>query len=65
MLVAALRFSRIALLRDAAGPDRLLCSACGLAFELEMEGARLACSVGRTRCHFLLIMIPDQWRTSR
>ena len=51
-------------LRDAAGPDRLLCSACGLAFELEMEGARLHVSRWPDALPFLLIMIPDQWRTA-
>jgi hypothetical protein len=48
----------------AAGPDRLFCSACGLAFELEMEGARLHISRWPDALPFMLIMIPDEWRTA-
>jgi hypothetical protein len=50
--------------RGAAGPDRLFCNACGLAFELEMEGARLHVSRWPDGLPFLLIMIPDEWRTT-
>ena len=44
--------------------DQLLCAACGLSFELEMEGARLHV------CHWpdtfpeLNIIISDEWRTA-
>lgn len=47
-----------------AGVDQLLCSACGLAFELEMEGARLHVSRWPDALPFLLMVVPDEWRTA-
>ena len=48
----------------AAGADQLLCTACGLAFEMEMDGSRLYVSRCPDALPFLQIMVPDEWRTA-
>ena len=44
--------------------DQLLCTACGLAFELELDGVRLHVSHWPDSLPFLHIMVPDDWRTA-
>jgi len=48
----------------AAGVDQLRCLACGLAFELEMDGARLHVSRWPDSLPFLHIMVSDDWRSA-
>ena len=48
----------------AACADQLACTACGLAFELEMEGARLFVTQWPAALPFLHIVVPDDWRTA-
>jgi hypothetical protein len=48
----------------AAGADQLRCKACGLAFELEMDGACLHVARWPDALPFLHIMVSDEWRTA-
>ncbi len=47
----------------ATGADQLQCTACGLAFELEMEGAHLHVCHWPNSLPFLHLMAPDAWLT--
>ena len=49
----------------AASVDQMLCTACGLAFELEMEGDRLIVTQWPVALPFLHVLVPDDcWRTA-
>lgn len=48
----------------AGSADQLRCTACGLAFELEMDGARLHVSRWPDSLPFLHIMVSDDWRSA-
>ena len=49
---------------SSAAADQLLCTACGLSFELEQDGARLHVSRWPDSLPFLQILVPDDWRTA-
>ena len=48
----------------AGSADQLRCTACGLAFELEMDGARLHVYRWPDSLPFLHIMVSDDWRNA-
>ena len=48
----------------AAGADQLQCMACGLTFEVELDGARLHISHWPDSLPFMHIMVSDTWMTA-
>jgi len=55
--------AQMCVLHPSEGADQLSCTRCGLAFELEMDGARLHVTHWPDALPFLNIMSPDEWRT--
>ena len=55
--------AKMRVLHPTEGADQLSCASCGLAFELEMDGARLHVTHWPDALPFLDITTPDEWRT--
>ena len=47
----------------AAGADQLQCTACGLTFEMELDGTRLHVVHWPDALPFFIVMVPDDWLT--